>query len=384
MIALAPTPRKIAARRRWPRVAIKIQRRKYARDGLKEVAFHRSLNRQEASANYIINLFDAFIHDDHVCQVYELHGTETGVLLKGKSLAIPEVKLIAGQLLQTLGFLHRAGWIHTDIKPRNLLWCDRSKEIRLIDFDNSRSHLRTGQAVATWSYSPPEMLIGNPMNWAIDIWALGCTIFELLTGKALFDPWGICRRKYAEFSSSHSDFGTSGNEDEFEEKAEEFEAGYELKEKYRLVRSLGRGRCCMTWEAELLSAAVRNSIDLPEEQILKLDRTYRKPRPPKKGHNIYTVAVNYEHFVAIQQRLGVFPDHLANEGMFRDIYYDCNGLLHFDREIPRTTIRGLLLSSNFQIVDATQIEAFLLPMLRLDPATRPPASELLQSDWLRN
>jgi serine/threonine protein kinase len=96
--------------------------------------------------------------------------------------------------LAALTFLHRRGLIHTDIKPRNLLWCSSKQEIRVIDFDNADSHIRTGQPIATWAYSPPEMLIGTPMNWAVDMWSLGCTLFELLTGELLFDPWGICEQ----------------------------------------------------------------------------------------------------------------------------------------------------------------------------------------------
>jgi hypothetical protein len=126
----------------------------------------------------------------------------------------------------------------------------------------------------------------------------------------------------------------------------------------------------MTREAEILSA---NSPEpAAEEQILELARTYHKPSPPRKGHNIYTVAVNYEHFVAIQERLGLFPESLARRGMFYDIYYGADGQLRFDREIPRKTIGDLLLSLGFDLDDATAIEEFLLPMLRwIQPNAQP-------------
>jgi serine/threonine-protein kinase PRP4 len=169
---------------------------------MQEVALHRRLSRNGPGARYIVRLLDAIFHDGHICQVYELHGVVAEAHLKQQPFSIAEVKLIARQLLEALSFLHRRGLIHTDIKPRNLLWCSSKQEIRLIDFDNADSHIRTGQPIATWAYSPPEMLIGTPMNWAVDMWSLGCTLFELLTGELLFDPWGICEQKYVEFSSS--------------------------------------------------------------------------------------------------------------------------------------------------------------------------------------
>jgi serine/threonine protein kinase len=363
-------------------VAIKVLRRKYATAGLQEVALHRRLSRNGPGARYIVRLLDALFHDGHICQVYELHGVVAEAHLKQQPFSIAEVKLIARQLLEALTFLHRRGLIHTDIKPRNLLWCSSKQEMRLIDFDNADSHIRTGQLIATWAYSPPEMLIGTPMNWAVDMWSLGCTLFELLTGELLFDPWGICEQKYVEFSSSEGKGETSPSKDRLDEESEQLRPDTVLDGRYRLLRPLGRGRVSTTWEAEMIRHCPFTSPLPSEDEAKQIEQTYRKPKPPKKGYDIYEVALNYEHFLIIQQRLGAFPEHLANQGKYRHILYGSDGLLRFHPEISGQTVRDLLLAKNFDETAAAEIESFLLPMLRLDPAERATAADMLRNDWL--
>jgi hypothetical protein len=102
----------------------------------------------------------------------------------------------------------------------------------------------------------------------------------------------------------------------------------------------------------------------------------------KKGYDIYEVALNYEHFLIIQQRLGAFPEHLANQGKYRHILYGSGGLLRFHSEISGQTVCDLLLAKNFDETAAAEIESFLLPMLRLDPAERATAADMLRNDWL--
>lgn len=384
MVALqTATSQSSPVSRKRRNVAIKVLRRKYATAGLQEVALHRRLSRNERGARYIVRLLEALFHDGHICEIYELHGVVAEAHLKQQPFSIAEVKLIARQLLEALSFLHRAGLIHTDIKPRNLLWCSSTQEIRLIDFDNAGPDIRTGETIATWAYSPPEMLIGTPMNSAVDIWSLACTLFELLTGEPLFDPWAICERKYAEFSALKDKEGaTSPSKDRLEEESEQLRPDTVLDGKYRLLRPLGRGKVSTTWEAEVIPHRALRSRLPSEDAATEIEQTFRKPKRGSKGYDIYEVALNYEHFVVIQQRLGAFPEHLAAQGKYRHILYGSDGLMRFHPEISGQTIRDLLLAKHFGLDTAAEIESFLLPMLRLDPAERATAAHMLQSDWL--
>jgi serine/threonine protein kinase len=56
--------------------------------------------------------------------------------------------------------------------------------------------------------------------------------------------------------------------------------------------------------------------------------------------------------------------------------------MRFHPETSGPTVRDLLSAKNFDLDTAAEIESFLLPMLRLDPAERATAARMLQSDWL--
>jgi serine/threonine protein kinase len=119
-----------------------------------------------------------------------------------------------------------------------------------------------------------------------------------------------------------------------------------------------------------------------EDEAREIEQPFRKPKRASKGYDIYEVALNYEHFVVIQQCLGAFPEHLVTQGKYRDILYGSDGLMRFHPEISGQTVRDLLLAKDFDLDTATEIESFLLPMLQLDPAERATAALMLQSDWL--
>jgi len=98
-----------------------------------------------------------------------------------------QAETFLGQVLDALGFLHKTGIIHRDIKPDNVLVIDEF-EVRLGDFGvavlpgttSSLEELQRG--VGTMDYMAPEVLAGTGYESRSDIYALGVTFYELLSG----------------------------------------------------------------------------------------------------------------------------------------------------------------------------------------------------------
>ncbi|XP_029454200.1 cyclin-dependent kinase-like 2 isoform X2 [Rhinatrema bivittatum] len=94
------------------------------------------------------------------------------------------------QIVRGIGFCHNHNIIHRDIKPENIL-VSHSGVVKLCDFGFARTLAAPGEVytdyVATRWYRAPELLVGDiKYGKAVDIWAIGCLITEMLTGEPLF------------------------------------------------------------------------------------------------------------------------------------------------------------------------------------------------------
>jgi serine/threonine protein kinase len=364
-------------------VALKVQRRKYATNAIDELELRARIGSADAASRFVLECAEVFVHERHICQVYELHGNDTHALVKRGPLPLEEVRLMTRQVLRGLRLMHASGLIHSDVKPGNVLWCGRKREARLIDFGNAAPELKTGSAIGTREYCPPEMLLGNPMGAPVDLWALGCSVFEWLTGQALFDPWELCHAKYDEFGSDDGE-STAPDEDDLEEEREQLPPGTVLAGKYRLLEEIGRGKCATVWKAQPLHEELLRQPMPTREEARSVAAEYRKPKPAAQGYNIYEVVQGYEHFVLMQELLGAFPAELAKGARFRHLFYDPEGALRFHPEIKRTSL-GEILAGKYSLAEgaAKEAEAFLLGLLQFEPERRMTADEALRSEWLK-
>lgn len=114
------------------------------------------------------------------------------------------VALIA-QIANGLDAIHQAGLIHRDVKPPNVLLSGDpgSEHAYITDFGVARNVAtqsgltQTGRFVGTLDYVAPEQISGEPIDARVDVYALGCLLFKLLTGEVPFPREGEAARLYA-------------------------------------------------------------------------------------------------------------------------------------------------------------------------------------------
>ncbi len=142
----------------------------------------------------------------HIIDVYDVGETDGEVylaqlLVEGETLAQrlahgplmwDEVLKITTDIGSALDYAHKQGIIHRDIKPQNIL-LDKENQAYLGDFglmrvmEGSTHFSSTTSMVGTAHYMAPEVWDGQKAIPASDIYALSCVVFEILTGKVLFE-----------------------------------------------------------------------------------------------------------------------------------------------------------------------------------------------------
>jgi serine/threonine-protein kinase len=97
------------------------------------------------------------------------------------------VRMMLHDVLGALATAHRAGIVHRDIKPGNVLLTDNGGAMKVADFGIAKSAgaalTATGQIVGTAAYMSPERVAGAPASVADDLYAVGIMAHEALTGR---------------------------------------------------------------------------------------------------------------------------------------------------------------------------------------------------------
>ncbi len=108
----------------------------------------------------------------------------------GKLLPVPTTMELVARAARALDYAHRNNIIHRDIKPSNIMYDSGTDALKLTDFGIARlmdvSRTRTGIVLGTPSFMSPEQLEGKNVSGHSDLFALGVSLYQLLTGHLPF------------------------------------------------------------------------------------------------------------------------------------------------------------------------------------------------------
>ena len=145
----------------------------------------------------VAHVADGITEDGQLFLAMEwIPGTTAAQRLQGNGFTLREAVAVTRRIASALAAAHGAGIVHRDIKPSNvLLPDDRADTAMLIDFGIARvafaqtdtNLTRTGVAIGTPGYMSPEQARGaRTLTRAVDVFGLGCVLYELVTGQAAF------------------------------------------------------------------------------------------------------------------------------------------------------------------------------------------------------
>ncbi|KAK7083901.1 Cyclin-dependent kinase-like 1 [Halocaridina rubra] len=158
---------------------------------IKKIALREIRMLKQLKHPNLINLIEVFRRKRKLHLVFEFcDHTVLNELEKNPKGCPPEMtKRITYQLVQAVMYCHDANCIHRDVKPENIL-LTKEGVVKLCDFGFARM-INPGENytdyVATRWYRAPELLVGDTQYGpAVDVWAIGCVLAEMVRGEALW------------------------------------------------------------------------------------------------------------------------------------------------------------------------------------------------------
>ena len=141
---------------------------------------------------HVVRFLRSFEFRDHVFMVFEsMHANLREVLKKyGRDVGINirAVRSYATQLLIALRHFHDCGVVHADIKPDNILVNQSNNRVKVCDFGSALfdGNNEITPYLQSRFYRAPEVILGLKYSFPLDMWSVGCCLYELYTGAMAF------------------------------------------------------------------------------------------------------------------------------------------------------------------------------------------------------
>jgi serine/threonine-protein kinase len=137
----------------------------------------------------LVEVYDVSVERGFLVMEYLPGGSLAQRLGAGEKLAALQVKRMALDIVSGLEAAHHRGVVHRDVKPANVFF-DARGTAKLGDFGVAHlvdlGQTQTGGLIGTLAYMSPEQITGAPISIAADLYALGVTLFEAVTGRLPF------------------------------------------------------------------------------------------------------------------------------------------------------------------------------------------------------
>jgi serine/threonine protein kinase len=183
-------------------VAIKVMAEHVAADPEMRARFESEARAVAALSHpCILSIFELAVVNGLLFAVMELlEGESLRARLKNGRLPWRQAVEIAAEVAEGLAAAHARGVIHRDLKPENL-FLTRSGSVKILDFGLALHRMPTASGAAdptfvrtaagivlgTFGYISPEQVLGQTVDGRSDVFALGCVLYEMLSGERLFN-----------------------------------------------------------------------------------------------------------------------------------------------------------------------------------------------------
>lgn len=158
---------------------------------------------QNGGSEYVISsLIPPITYENFSSLIMPFYDTDLRHIINSKQfLSNAHIQCILKHIFKGLAHTHSLGIIHCDIKPANILVQGNPLKCVLTDYGISKKNgVNIGHHSCTRWYRPPEIIEGKYYSYSVDIWGVGCILYEVVTGDVLFKgkPCGDLSNDYSD------------------------------------------------------------------------------------------------------------------------------------------------------------------------------------------